>query len=102
MSELVQLTPGMDRRPRTRAGLATLALGLAGTFNGAACLAADETPDARAAAAEDWVEEILLSAAKRSETVLDIPASITAISAATLEEAHVTQLDDLNALVTNL
>ena len=30
------------------------------------------------------------------------PSSITAISAATIEDAHVIQLDDLNSLVTNL
>jgi iron complex outermembrane receptor protein len=102
MSELVQLTPGMGHRSRTRAGLATLALGLAGTFNGAACLAADEKPDTPAASAGDFLEEIVVSARKRTETVLDIPASVTAISASTIEEAHVTQLDDLNALVTNL
>ena len=102
MSELVQLTPGMGRRARTRAGLATVALGLAATFNGTVSLAADDKPDAPAAAAQDTLEEIVVSARKRNETVLDIPASITAISAATIEEAHVTQLDDLNALVTNL
>src|ERR1700733_2740099 len=102
MSELVQLPPGMGRRARTRAGLATVALGLAATFNGAVSLAADDKPDAPAAAAQDTLEEIVVSARKRNETVLDIPASITAISAATIEEAHVTQLDDLNALVTNL
>src|ERR1700722_11658670 len=102
MSELVQLTPGVGRRARTRAGLATVALGLAATFNGAVSLAADDKPDAPAAAAQDTLEEIVVSARKRNETVLDIPASITAISAATIEEAHVTQLDDLNALVTNL
>jgi iron complex outermembrane recepter protein len=102
MSELVQLTPGMGRRAWTRAGLATVALGLAATFNGAVSLAADDKPDAPAAAAQDTLEEIVVSARKRNETVLDIPASITAISAATIEEAHVTQLDDLNALVTNL
>jgi iron complex outermembrane receptor protein len=105
MSELERL-PALLRAGRgvwIRVGLATLALGMAGVFNATPSLAAgdkaaassEETPD-------DKLVEIVVTARKRVENLRDIPASITAISATTLEDAHVTQLDDLNALVTNL
>ena len=46
--------------------------------------------------------EILVTARKRSEDLRDIPASIVAISASTIAEAHMTQIDDIGALVSNL
>jgi len=84
-----------------RVGLAALALGITGVLNSSVSLAADDKAAAPATPDNNLVE-IVVTARKRSENLRDIPASITAISAATLEDAHVTQLDDLNALVTNL
>src|SRR5229473_4567628 len=104
MSELMSL-PALSRAGRRmgiRVGLATLALGLTGAFNATVSLAADEKAAASGATPDNNLVEIVVTARKRSENLRDIPASITAISAATLEDAHVTQLDDLNALVTNL
>jgi iron complex outermembrane receptor protein len=104
MSELISL-PALSRAGRRigiRVGLATLALGLTGAFNATVSLAADEKATASGAAKDDSLVEIVVTARKRSENLRDIPASITAISAATLEDAHVTQLDDLNSLVSNL
>jgi len=75
---------------------------LTGAFNATVSLAADEKAAASGATKDDSLVEIVVTARKRSENLRDIPASITAISAATLEDAHVTQLDDLNSLVTNL
>src|SRR5882672_11138916 len=105
MSEMVRL-PALSwvgRGVRVRVGLAMLALGTTGVFSATVTWAAD---DQAAASAGDTggnnIDEIVVTARKRSENLRDIPASITAISAATLEDAHVTQLDDLNALVTNL
>src|SRR5579863_7721850 len=46
--------------------------------------------------------EILVTARKRSEDLRDIPASIVAISDSTIVEAHMTQIDDIGALVSNL
>jgi iron complex outermembrane receptor protein len=83
-----------------RVGLAILALGMTGVFNATVSLGADEK--AAVSAGDTDIGEIVVTARKRSENLRDIPASITAISAATLEDAHVTQLDDLNSLVTNL
>src|SRR6202171_1593546 len=102
MSELISL-PALSRAGRRmgiRVGLATLALGLTGAFNATVSLAADEK--AAGATKDDSLVEIVVTARKRSENLRDIPASITAISAATIEDAHITQLDDLTALVANL
>jgi iron complex outermembrane recepter protein len=102
MSELMSL-PALSRAGRRmgiRVGLATLALGLTGAFNATVSLAADEK--ATGATKDDSLVEIVVTARKRSENLRDIPASITAISAATIEDAHITQLDDLTALVANL
>jgi iron complex outermembrane receptor protein len=104
MSELMSL-PALSRAGRRmgiRVGLATVVLGLTGAFNASISLAADENAAASGATKDDSLVEIVVTARKRSENLRDIPASITAISAATLEDAHVTQLDDLTSLVSNL
>jgi iron complex outermembrane recepter protein len=86
-----------------RVGLATLALAMTGVSNATTSLAADDRAATSGGEMDgNNVDEIVVTARKRSENLRDIPASITAISAATLEDAHVTQLDDLNSLVTNL
>ena len=48
------------------------------------------------------LEEIIVTARKRSENLRDIPASIAAISDAVIKEAHMTQLDDIGSMVSNL
>ena len=48
------------------------------------------------------LEEIVVTARKRSEDLRDIPASIVAISDSTIVDAHMTQIDDIGALVSNL
>src|ERR1700730_1139415 len=84
-----------------RAGLAALALGMTGTCGATVSLAAEEKA-APGDTGDNNLVEIVVTARKRSENLRDIPASITAISAATIEDAHITQLDDLTALVSNL
>jgi iron complex outermembrane receptor protein len=104
MSEPMSL-PALSRAGRRmgiRLGLATLALGLTGAFNATVSLAADEKAAASGPTKDDSLVEIVVTARKRSENLRDIPASITAISAATIEDAHITQLDDLGAMVANL
>src|SRR5260221_4163846 len=104
MRELIRL-PALSRAGRRmgiRVGLSTLALGLTGAFNATVSLAADEKAIASGATKDESLVEIVVTARKRSENLRDIPASITAISAATIEDAHITQLDDLTALVANL
>lgn len=48
------------------------------------------------------LQEVVVTARKRAENIQDVPASIVAISAATIEEAHMTQIDDIGSLVSNL
>jgi iron complex outermembrane recepter protein len=108
MSEWVSLLAALraGRRARRRATLATVAVGVMGALNATVSLAADErvasASDTASIAEGNNLEEIVVTARKRTENLRDIPASITAISAATIEEAHITQLDDLNSQVTNL
>jgi iron complex outermembrane receptor protein len=52
--------------------------------------------------AENQPEEIVVTSRKRSETLHDIPASIQAISDKTIQEAHITQLEDIGSMVPNL
>jgi iron complex outermembrane receptor protein len=107
MSEM-ERRPGLswaDRGAGIRVGLAALALGMTGAFHATVSLAADDRAAAAASTVDtegNGIDEIVVTARKRVENLRDIPASITAISAATIEDAHLTQLDDLNSLVTNL
>src|SRR5262249_8120250 len=82
----------------TRAGLVTLAV-MIGLGAHRVCSAAEsETATADTGA----LQEIVVTARKRTERALDVPASITAISANTIEQAHMTQIDDIGAAVSNL
>jgi iron complex outermembrane recepter protein len=104
MSELIRL-PALSRAGRgvwIRVGLAALTLGLTGALDATVSLAADDKAAASGATPDNSLVEIVVTARKRSENLRDVPASITAISAATIEDAHITQLDDLGALVSNL
>ena len=87
----------------TRAGLVTLAV-LVALSASRLCLAADNPAEDTPADAADHpgLEEIVVTARKRTESLLDVPASITAISANTIEQAHMTQIDDIGSLVSNL
>lgn len=105
MSALVRV-PAPSRVSRgvwMRVALATLALGLTGVFDATTSFAADERSVASADSNKsDEITEIVVTARKRVENLRDIPSSITAISAATIEDAHLIQLDDLNSVVSNL
>jgi iron complex outermembrane receptor protein len=83
-------------------GLVILILETTGVFNASLAWGADNKADVSGDTAGTNLDEIVVTARKRSENLRDIPSSITAISAATIAEANVTQLDDLNSLVTNL
>ena len=65
---------------------------------------AQTTPPAQAAAghSEDALEEIIVTARKRSEVIQNIPESIQAFGGQELVDAHFTKLDDLGGLVSNL
>ncbi len=65
----------------------------AGTAPLAPVLAADSAQDV------PTLEEVVVTATRRNESVLDIPYSITAVSGATLEEAHIQSLSDLTKFI---
>jgi iron complex outermembrane recepter protein len=55
-----------------------------------------------AAKEETGIAEIVVTARKRAETMQSIPESIEAFGAAEISDAHVTRIDDLGNLVSNL
>jgi iron complex outermembrane receptor protein len=65
---------------------------------------AQTAPSAQATAShsEDALEEIIVTARKRSEVIQNIPESIQAFGEQELVDAHFTKLDDLGGLVSNL
>src|SRR5882762_7587450 len=48
------------------------------------------------------LEEIVVTARKREETIQSIPETVTALSRETIDEAHITRPDDIGILVSNL
>jgi outer membrane receptor protein involved in Fe transport len=48
------------------------------------------------------LEEVVVTATRREQTILDIPYSISAISSETLDESHVQSLSDLSHLIAGL
>ena len=55
-----------------------------------------------AEAADGGLEEIVVSARKRSESLLDVPVAISAISAAALERAHVSDVTQIAQMTPQL
>ncbi len=55
-----------------------------------------------AGAQESVLEEVIVSARRREESVQDVPLAITALSGLQLESAGVTEMQNLNAMVPNL
>ena len=86
-------------------GLA-LASGLGGVSAVQAQVAAEVREDAEdkqeAAEAAGRLEEVVVTARKRSEAAQAIPESVQAIGSQELADAHVTKMDDLGNIVSNL
>lgn len=55
-----------------------------------------------AAALAPASDEVVVTAQRRSESILSVPLAVSALSSETLERAGVTQTSDLAALVPNL
>lgn len=62
----------------------------------------DEAPAESAASKRTTIEEIVVSARKRSERLEETPVAVTALSESTLREAGITRLDEIQDLVPNL
>src|SRR5258708_1668776 len=112
MGYRAQFSPIPSRAPRVLWALAlrTAMMIILGGTSFTASAAADDQAQAPLPAATkneprqsgEELAEILVTARKRSEDLRDIPASIVAISDSTIVEAHMTQIDDIGALVSNL
>ena len=73
-------------------------LALAGvSLGGAAPLAAQELsrPDA---SASDQLQEVVVTAEKRSENILEVPISVSVIDGAALEKQHVQNFDSITRM----
>lgn len=57
---------------------------------------------AQGAASEGALEEIIVTARKRDESLREIPESVSAISGFELEQGHITHINDIGLKVTNL
>ena len=57
---------------------------------------ADQNNDATA------LEEVVVTASRREQTILDVPYSISAISSDTLTESHIQSLSDLSHMIAGL
>jgi iron complex outermembrane receptor protein len=66
----------------------------------AAAQAAAASPQANAGSVE--LEEVIVTARRREERLMDVPSSIAAFSEQTIKDADLTKIDDLNALAPNL
>ena len=54
------------------------------------------------AAASDVIEEVLVTARKREESLLDIPESVQAIGGADIDRMNIKSLEDIGFLIPNL
>lgn len=86
------MTAYVVHRPQRIAPLGSLALLIAAPW------AAAQQP----AEAEVTLEEVVVTAQKREESLQDVPLSVEAISGAKLADAGIVRLDDLKAYVPNL
>jgi outer membrane receptor protein involved in Fe transport len=77
-------------------------LALASLWFGPIIFTADAVSAAESGAAGDQLEDIIVTAQKRTEDIKDIPISITAISGATLLDHHIADYDDLSRAVPGL
>ena len=83
---------------------------LSGTFGGLVVLTGaahaqtsmSEAQTTETQPAATALEEVVVTARKRSEVMQDIPESIEAFGSRELEDAHITRLDDLGSFVSNL
>ncbi len=64
--------------------------------------AAAQTADPAPAQAEAGSQEIIVTARKRSESLMKTPLAVTALDSTALEEASVASLDDVTSLVPNI
>src|ERR1700728_2556354 len=101
----ISTSASLARASRVHLALA-IGTALAAAVGGSGFTARAADDDAQtplpAAVQSEALEEIVVTARKRSEDLRYIPASIVHISDSTIADAHMTQIDDIGALVSNL
>jgi iron complex outermembrane recepter protein len=90
------------RRLSPAAGALTIAVATAALAPSAARAQAEVAGEANAPSEETGLAEIVVTARKRVESMQSIPESITAFGAQEITDAHITKIDDLGNLVSNL
>jgi len=95
-------SPARYGRARVRARLIVFCRGFVpAVMLGAATAHAQGVPAADPPAAEQ-VGEIIVSAQRRNETIQSVPVAVTALSAASLEQANIVSTQDLPILTPSL
>jgi iron complex outermembrane receptor protein len=77
-------------------------LGTAGICALAGSATAQEAPSSRSGAGADGIEEILVTARRRAEDIVNVPISITVVSAETLRENNTNSVVELQNLAPSL
>ena len=77
-------------------------LGLALALMGLPAHSADDAEDDAGEEAKTYIEEVIVTAEKREENLLDVPVTMTAFSGQMIEELGMTNQDDLEQLVPGL
>lgn len=72
---------------------------LLATTSGAFALLMPVVAHAQTTAAESPVDEIIVTAQKRSQSILDVPSGVSVVSSKMLEDVHATQLTDVSSYV---
>ena len=88
--------------PSSRMRVMCASAGCTLLFAAAQAQALSQSQPDRAEADADTLQEIIITARKREESVQSIPETVVAISSEVLEKAHFTKMDDLGSLVSNL
>jgi len=84
------------------AAMVAVSLGLGGSIAGIASAADGPAPQAASPSQESALEEITVTAEKRSENVQDVPIAITAFSEDSLRAKGITDLHGLTGLIPNV
>src|SRR5712672_2154947 len=75
---------------------------LAGTAHAQAALPTSAAPAQVSPAASAALQEVLVTAQKRSENIQSVPISVTAVSAEAISQQHATDLQDLQGTLPNV
>jgi len=91
----------VGRRLRRLHWLASAIVAASGILGGSSSVWAQETPSVGNAATTSGLEEIVVSAQRRTENLQTTPIAISAISGALLESRNLDNVTDLGAFVPN-